>query len=466
MNSPRGVLERRGEEWWVTEQLYPDVEQSFLVKKILYPQNYGIYPAAPDSLQNVLIVDTVRLGKTLFIDGALQTSEEDEFYYHEMAHVAVNAHYYVPDKPLNVLIIGGGDGGFLREAEKYSKEDIAEIILVEIDKRVVNLVQEHIPSIPQGSFADERVRVIYQDGAVFAKESRSRGDKFDIIIVDSPDPIGPAKSLFATPFYLDLKEILSPKGVLLRQTGSAIYQPDEWTTHAYQMQEIFPEVRVVWTIVPTYIGGPFTFVLASNSRGLFDATSRGSDVLCARIRGNTRWYNAKAHEQVFNLPPEMQRQLEQKEYGRVLIMDLYKCDYEMLTDAEAIKSFVKELAEYIGMKTYGEPIMPDFGHGKYRTAGLSAVQLIETSDITAHLSPHWRIVCEDVFTCSSLEPKKAVEFSMRALGAEAAKWRVIARGQRLLGFEDVEYVYKTVKDGSGGYRTIKAVYPKTEEVEE
>lgn len=460
MNVSRDVLERRGEEFWVVERLYPDVEQAFLVKSVLYQG-----AAQGEIPQEILIVDTVRLGKALFIDGALQTSEEDEFYYHEMVHVAINAHWAF-EAPLRVLIIGGGDGGFLREVEKYSKEDIAEITLVEIDKRVVNLVRGYMPSIPGGAFADDRVRVVYQDGAVFAKDARVRGDKFDIIIVDSPDPIGPAKSLFATPFYLDLKEILAPEGVLMRQTGSAVYQPDEWTTHVYQMQEIFPEVRAIWTVVPTYVGGPFTFVLASNSRGLFDATSRGLNVLCERIQGSTRWYNKDAHEQVFNLPPELRRQLDQKEYGRVLIMDLYKCDYETLIDSEAIKSFVKELTDYIGMKAYGEPIIPDFGHGQYRTAGLSVVQLIETSDITAHLSPHWRIACEDVFTCSSLDPKKAVEFSMHALGAEAAKWRVVPRGQRLMGFEDAEYVYKTIKGGSGGYRTIKAVYTKTEEVVE
>ena len=421
MSGTTCVLEKRGEEWWVVEKLYPDVQQAFLVKNILYND--------PTKLQGVLVVDTVRLGKVLFIDGALQTSEEDEYYYHEMAHVAINCHLRSSNS-LKVLIIGGGDGGFLREIVKH-KQTVGEIVLVEIDPRIPAVIKEHIPSIPQESFKDDRVRVVYQDGAIFVKEAAASGEKFDVIIVDSPDPIGPAKSLFATPFYLNLQKILNPDGVLMRQTGSAVYQPDEWTTHACQMQEIFPEVRVIWTVIPTYIGGPFTFVLASNKKGLFDLTSKWHNALISSINGETRWYNKGSHEQVFNLSPEIRRQLKQAEYGRELVIDLSGCDYEILTSCSALTNFITELCAEIGMKPFGEPIAPDFGHAKFRTAGLSVVQLIETSNLSMHVSPHWKKACLNIFTCSTLDAERAIKFSMRELDADKAEGLLLPRGKRL-----------------------------------
>jgi len=293
------------------------------------------------------------------------------------------------------------------------------------------------------------VRVIYQDGAVFAKEAKLRGEKFDVIIVDSPDPIGPAQSLFATPFYLDLKEILAPDGVLMRQTGSAVYQPDEWTTHAYQMQEIFPEVRVVWTVVPTYIGGPFTFVLASNSKDLFKYTSQGH-FACERAiteKLNTRWYDFQLHQNVFILPPEIRRQLEQAEYGRELLVDLSGCDYETITSREALTVFIRDLCDEIGMKTFGEPIAPDFGHAKYRTSGFSVIQLIETSNLSMHVSPHWKKACLNIFTCSTLEAEKALRFSMNELGADRAEGLLYPRGKRLSAPPDkIDYFWSRRKE--------------------
>ena len=438
MNGLRGVLEKRGEELWVMEKLYPDVRQEFLVKKVLYPGSGGPYyecAGDPKDLQGILVVDTFRLGKMLLMSGgddnyAVQTEEESEFYYHEAAvHIALMTVAFDPAP--RVLVIGGGDGGMLREVLKYPA--IEDVYMIEIDSRVVDLCKKYMPSLSQGAFDDPRARgkIIYQDGAVFVKEARKRGEKFDVIIVDSPDPVGPAESLFRTSFYDDVAAILSEGGIAVRQTGSAVYQPDEYATHVHQMKEIFPEVKVFTSSVATYIGGPFTFVAASHKTGIFDVSPEELKTRMERIQGDLRWYTPQMHKAAFALPPDITRRIEESEYGREVLVDLSNCDYEILNSRDDLVRFIRGLCDEIDMKPFGEALAPDFGHAKYRTAGLSIVQLIETSNLSMHVSPHWKKACLNIFTCSSLDAEKAIKFSMRELGANKAEGLLLPRGKRL-----------------------------------
>ena len=135
------------------------------------------------------------------------------------------------------------------------------------------------------------------------------------------------------------------------------------------------------------------------------------------------------HKAAFELPPDMTRRIEASEYGRELTIDLSRCDYETLISRENLVKFIRKLCNEIGMKPFGEPLAPDFGHAKFRTAGLSVVQLIETSNLSAHLSPHLLKACLNIFTCSTLDAERAIRFSMKELGAKTAEGLLYPRGR-------------------------------------
>src|SRR3989338_6157795 len=196
---------------WFSETLHPSVRQTLKIKEVLH--------SGKTPFQKIQIVDTEQFGKALILDGVVQTTEKDEFIYHEMTtHVPLFSH----PNPKRVLVIGGGDGGIAREVLKHPVE---EVYLVEIDEQVITLSQKYLCGICKGVFKDSRTRVRVEDGAKFITEQTI---PFDVVIIDSTDPIGPAKVLFSKKFYQSIKRVLSPAGILARQTGSTIFQPDEW----------------------------------------------------------------------------------------------------------------------------------------------------------------------------------------------------------------------------------------------
>ncbi|MCK5179257.1 MAG: bis-aminopropyl spermidine synthase family protein, partial [Candidatus Omnitrophica bacterium] len=164
---------------WIYETLYPDIKIG-LKGKLLYKKK--------TSYQDMQIYDTQRFGKLLLLDGAIQTTEKDEFIYHEMITHPV---LFMHPKPENILVIGGGDGGVLREVLKHR---VKKVILVEIDEKVIKFSERYFPSLSKGAFRNSRVKIVIEDGAKFIRETK---EKFDIVIVDSPDPVGVAKVLFS-----------------------------------------------------------------------------------------------------------------------------------------------------------------------------------------------------------------------------------------------------------------------------
>ncbi len=417
-------LDKREGGLWFREELYPDVVQEFRVKKVLYEKmSRG---KGGKKLHQLMVLDTPRFGRVFVLDGVVQTTEEDEAYYHEpLVHCAAFSH----PRPKRALLIGC-DGGTLREIRKHP---LRCIDVVDIDKSVIEIMLKFMPSVPQDSFDDPRVRLTIDDGAEFVKRAKKKGKRYDLVIVDSPDPIGPARSLFQTSFYLDIAKILNPEGIVIRQTGSSALQPDEMPSNYRQMLEIFPEVQGFITAVPTYIGGYFTFVAASHKKGIFREALRTLD---QRLRDflleTLRWYSAEMHKAAMILPPDMMRAIEKSEYGIELIVDLYGCEYEAIASSERLKEFARELCAVIGMKPFGESLVPDFGHALSKTAGPSLVQLIESSAITAHYSPHWRMVCMNIFTCRTFDSQKTLEFVKGFFKAEKAVAYLLRRGFRVL----------------------------------
>lgn len=247
--------------------------------------------------QELIVVDTVDFGRALVLDGAVQTTERDEFIYHEMiSHVAVNAH---PD-PQKVLIIGGGDGGTLREVLKYP--GIKRVDLVEIDERVVEVCKQYLPAIASG-FEDPRAHLYFADGVEFVKGVE---EHYDVILVDSSDPTGPAVKLFGPEFYHDSLAILKEDGIMVAQAESPTFFRSYFKTVWCNMKSTFPISYIYLTSVPTYVSGTWAFAIGSKSHD--PRTSRGDKPQ----PNGLKYYTEEVHRAAFIMPPFVQSILEEE----------------------------------------------------------------------------------------------------------------------------------------------------------
>ncbi|MEL7560079.1 polyamine aminopropyltransferase [Stutzerimonas chloritidismutans] len=268
------------------ETLYEGYGQRFRVDKMLHEVH--------TEHQHLVIFENARMGRVMALDGVIQTTEADEFIYHEMlTHVPILAHGLAR----RVLIIGGGDGGILREVAKH--RDVESITMVEIDSTVVELCKEFLPEHSKGAFEDPRLNLVIDDGLRFVATT---DQKFDVIISDSTDPIGLGKVLFSENFYQACRRCLNEGGILVTQNGTPFMQLAEVQTTAKRMTGLFPDWHFYQAAVPTYIGGAMTFAW-----GACDADSRklSLETLCQRFVGTgivTRYYNPHLHIGSFALP--------------------------------------------------------------------------------------------------------------------------------------------------------------------
>jgi spermidine synthase len=242
----------------------------------------------------MVIFHNAAFGRVLALDGIVQTTERDEFIYHEMlTHVPILAH----GKVRHVLVVGGGDGGILREALRH--DEVEQITQVEIDHQVIDLCRRYLPGHSEGAFDDPRVDIVIDDGLCFVRSTHQR---YDVIISDSTDPIGPGEALFGEEFYAGCKRCLMPGGVLVTQNGVAFMQPDEVSTTARRLERVFDDWHFYCAAVPTYIGGVMAFGWATDAAGL-----RGTGIETLRRRYErsglrTRYYNPAVHAAAFALP--------------------------------------------------------------------------------------------------------------------------------------------------------------------
>lgn len=259
--------------------------------------------------QHMLLFDTPLFGRCLVLDGIVQLTQKDEFIYHEMF---VHCPFLGMDnRPKSVLIIGGADGGVLREVQGY--EEVERIVHVEIDEAVLKACQKYLPEVC-GNWDDSRVELVIGDGAKYVKEAKGRGDRFDCILLDSTDPIGPAIVLFEPPFHKDLFDILSPGGVVVRQSGLPLTMPKVMPFVLRRFQDFFPKVEVYRAPVPTY-GDEMAFVAASKSEG---------GISHPHMEKRGRFYNPDIHRAAFALPTWWQELIDGfEDTGEVPIDSLY-----------------------------------------------------------------------------------------------------------------------------------------------
>jgi spermidine synthase len=276
-----------------TETLYSDYGQTFTVDKVLFESTTGH--------QHLIIFENARFGRVMALDGVIQTTEADEFIYHEMlTHVPLMAHGNVK----RVLIIGGGDGGMLREVCKHAT--VEHITQVEIDAQVIEMCREYLPGHSAGAYDDPRVNIVIDDGAKFVREyAKKNAAKFDVIISDCTDPIGPGDVLFTSDFYADCKNCLTNEGILVAQNGVAFMQPDEVSTTARRLKPYFADQTFYCAAIPTYIGGVMCYAWATPNRAYRSTTLEtitqrfnAANILC-------RYYNPAIHLASFALPQYM-----------------------------------------------------------------------------------------------------------------------------------------------------------------
>lgn len=283
---------------WYEEEIRQGYSHRFEVTKVVHREK--------TAFQDMLIFDTAFFGRILVLDDIVQTTERDEFIYHEMlAHVPMFAHGGTE----RVLIIGGGDGGALREVLRHPVE---RATMVDIDKRVVDLCKQHLPSLSSGAFDDPRTTLLIDDGIKFIADT---DETFDAIMVDSTDRtqqdgVGPGEVLFTEAFYADCKRRLTPGGVLITQNDVPFYEEEEVINAYKELKPHFADVSFYVIAVPSFVGGFMAFGWATDDRGL----RRQPEALLAE-RYNaaglaTRYYSPSVHKAAFALPPYISRLLD------------------------------------------------------------------------------------------------------------------------------------------------------------
>lgn len=275
---------------WFSERQTPALTLSVRLKGTLH------YEKTP--YQELAVVDTEAYGRMLLLDNIIQTTVVDEFFYHEMiAHVPLCTHA----NPRNILVIGGGDGGVIREVVKYPT--VEKATLVEIDARVVANAREYLPEIACG-LDDARVELRFEDGI---EHVRLMENTYDVIIVDSTDPIGPAVGLFSAEFYCNVYNSLKPDGLFVAQTESPIFNKKLIRRIQRDIDRIFPIARLYLTTVPTYPGGIWSFSMGSKEYDPLEVDWRQAPQV------TTRYFTPAIHQGAFSLPPFVRDMLEEPE---------------------------------------------------------------------------------------------------------------------------------------------------------
>lgn len=273
---------------WISDIVGPGYAQSIEVGSILYDGR--------SAFQHIQIATNPRFGRMLILDDAVQTTEADEFAYHEMlVHPALVSH----PRPRRVLIIGGGDGGTLEEVLKHPVE---RVTMVEIDRAVVEISRRFLPSISGRAFEDPRTQLVIEDGIAYVRATQ---DRFDVILVDSTDPKGPGVALFSEEFYTACGRALTDEGILVAQSGSYVFQHDLAALVRTSLASLFPIVVTYWAAVPAYPGVLWSFTCGSRRS---DPRALPVKDIADRLKAlATRYYAAGMHAAAFTLPPRPER---------------------------------------------------------------------------------------------------------------------------------------------------------------
>lgn len=271
-------------ELWYTEEHTQYVRLSMKVKEHL--------SSSTSPFQKIDVFDTYEFGRVMTLDGLVMVTEKDEFVYHEMiTHVPMCTNPIIKD----ILVIGAGDGGTVRELVRY--KSVRNIDMVEIDKGVVDAARNYLP-FTASELDNKKVTLHYKDGIEFVKRSKK---KYDLIIVDSTDPIGPGEGLFTREFYNDCYNILSEDGILVNQNESPYYNKDAraMIRASSKLKEVFPIYKIYQCHIPTYPSGHWLFGYCSKK---YDPIESCNTEWWNSLNLKTKYYNTDIHKGAFALP--------------------------------------------------------------------------------------------------------------------------------------------------------------------
>ena len=281
---------------WFHDYISPDLSMLHSVKEVIY--------SGQSKFQSIDIINTGSFGICLILDGKIQSSEKDEFIYHEvLVHPAMLAH----PKPEKVFIAGGGEGCTLREV--LAHKTVEKVVMVDIDAKVIDICRQFLPSFHQNSFDDSRAELHFTDARKYLEGS---DDKFNVIIIDLADPLdkGPARLLYTQEFYQIVKQRLEPDGIMSVQAESASWtELQNFTAIANTLKTVFPIVCPYRVHIPSF-ADEWGFISASKSLDPAKLTSGEIDVrISARISKELKSYDGLTHQAMFILPKHIRREL-------------------------------------------------------------------------------------------------------------------------------------------------------------
>ncbi|XP_013606576.1 PREDICTED: spermine synthase [Brassica oleracea var. oleracea] len=288
---------KRGKTVYFNNPMWPGEAHSLKVEKVLFKDK--------SDYQEVLVFESATYGKVLVLDGILQLTEKDEFAYQEMiAHLPLCS----TPSPKNVLVVGGGDGGVLREISRHSSVEVIDIC--EIDKMVIDVSKKFFPELAVG-FEDPRVQLHIGDAVEFLRNSPE--GKYDAIIVDSSDPVGPAQALVEKPFFETLARALKPGGVLCNMAESMWLHTHLIEDMISVCRQTFKTVQYAWSSVPTYPSGVIGFILCSTDGPAVDFKNPINPIEkldgAMTYKREMKFYNSDMHRAAFALPTFLRREV-------------------------------------------------------------------------------------------------------------------------------------------------------------
>lgn len=248
--------------------------------------------------QRYEVWDTPSLGRLFRLDGYFMTSERDEFFYHEnLIQPAAISH----PAPRRALIIGGGDGGSAEELFKHPTME--RVVLVELDGKVIDIAREHLSGVHRGALDDPRLELHIADGLEYVRHTApARQERFDLIVLDLTDPVGPAAELYGERFLRECRTLLAPGGALTLHTGAPFFQPERVAGLVRQLRQIFPRVSPYFVYVPLY-GSLWGMACASDALDLRTLDAHAIDRRIAdRALSHLQYYNGATHHSVQALP--------------------------------------------------------------------------------------------------------------------------------------------------------------------
>lgn len=278
-------------ERWVEETLHRGFRVNLKADRVLFDSE--------TEHQRLIIFDNADFGRVMMLDSIVQVTTKDEFIYHEMmSHVPLFAH----GRAKRALIVGGGDGGVLREALKHP--ELEQVTLCEIDRGVIDLCRQYFPEVSAGAYDNPRTRIVIADGTKYVAET---DDRYDVIMVDSTDPVGPGAVLFTREFYAGCRRCLKPGGLLVTQNGLPFLQAGELVQSVGFFRELFADAFAYLASTPTYFGGPMSYGWATDNNKLRAHKRKKIERRYEKAGGfATRYWSPEIHVASFALPPYVQ----------------------------------------------------------------------------------------------------------------------------------------------------------------